>query len=55
VSSGSYAHDVDDIWCGCNDPRHFRFRNGGWLAPFAFARDLIDLHAPKRARSITAG
>ena len=48
MSSGHYAHNVDDIQYGRNNPVHFRFRNGGLLAPLPSpGSDLRDIRAPK--------
>ena len=58
---GHYAHSIDDICGDCNDPSHFRSRNGGALAKFVpgeFAAapetyEILTFGRPIRNRKLT--
>jgi hypothetical protein len=58
---GHYTHSIDDICGDCNDPSHFRPRNGGALAKIApgeFAAapepyEILTFGRPIRNRKLT--
>ena len=58
---GHYTHSIDDICGDCNDPSHFRPRNGGALAKIApgeFAThpetyEILTFDRPIRNRKLT--
>jgi hypothetical protein len=58
---GHYTHSIDDICDDCNDPSHFRSRNGGALAKFVpgkFAAapetyEILTFGRPIRNRKLT--
>ena len=58
---GDYAHSIDDVCGDCNDPSHFRSRNGGALAKFVpgeFAAapetyEILTFGRPIRNRKLT--